>query len=427
MAAVIKVFRTIRTHWKKSIFFTVALSYGTYYLNDRYRSNLIRRALCEEAAKYGEEIIQTTQKPRKVCVILNPAARKGKAKKLFDKNAAPMLHLAGIDVEILLTTSEGEAKDKVQQLDNIDAIIVAGGDGTLSEVVTGLLRRDDQEKVCRWPIGIIPIGNTNTLARVLYANSESDVRWMGSAALSVIQGWIKPMHVMKIEGEEGKTVYAMNSIQWGQYSDAKERVPKYWYFGPLKHRLTYIIKSLTNWPEVNTAELSYAPPCEGCNKCVEPIIPPEPSFWSWMFGWWRTDNKEEVKDYSNIINEDCGVWKDLKLSTVELIATTTNATTESQDVEEIAIQPGQEEISKTDFIKEGWSRIKDKSVMDTQQRFETKSIKSKEFKMTPSIPEGQETSFYIDNEKFETMPIHVQLLPNKLQFFTAVNKEASVQ
>lgn len=37
-------------------------------------------------------------------------------------------------------------------------IIVAGGDGTLQEVVTGVLRRADEATFSKIPIGFIPIG-----------------------------------------------------------------------------------------------------------------------------------------------------------------------------------------------------------------------------------------------------------------------------
>ncbi|XP_070553136.1 acylglycerol kinase, mitochondrial-like [Ptychodera flava] len=242
---------------------------------------------------------------------------------------------------------------------------------------------------------------------------------MGGAALSIIKGWVKPMHVMKIEGEGGKVVFAMNGIQWGQYTDTKERTPKYWYFGPLKHRMAYLLRSLTSWPPLTTAEMTYTAACNGCNKCVEPVIPPKESFWTWLASWFVTPVKEEVKDYSGIFNEECGVWHDMKISTVEFTASTSNISQTSQDAEDIQIQAGPEDITKTDFIKEGWTRIREKSILDVRERSEENHLNSKEFKLTPS-EEAQDSSFYIDNEKYEPMPIHVTLLPKKLRFFTSV-------
>lgn len=42
-------------------------------------------------------------------------------------------------VDVIQTTSEGHAKEIVETLRGTEAIIVAGGDGTLSETVTGNL------------------------------------------------------------------------------------------------------------------------------------------------------------------------------------------------------------------------------------------------------------------------------------------------
>jgi len=42
------------------------------------------------------------------------------------------------------TDYEGQAKKLMEFMEQTDMLIVAGGDGTLQEVITGLLRRPDQ-------------------------------------------------------------------------------------------------------------------------------------------------------------------------------------------------------------------------------------------------------------------------------------------
>lgn len=101
------------------------------------------RVYCEKAAEYGRQPIEAGVEPKTVTVILNPNANRRKATKNFEKYCAPILHLAGIYVDIVQTESEGHARTLMENLNNTDAVVVAGGDGTLSEVVTGLLRRDD--------------------------------------------------------------------------------------------------------------------------------------------------------------------------------------------------------------------------------------------------------------------------------------------
>lgn len=45
---------------------------------------------------------------------------------------------------LLQTDYEGQAKKLMELMEQTDMLIVAGGDGTLQEVITGLLRRADQ-------------------------------------------------------------------------------------------------------------------------------------------------------------------------------------------------------------------------------------------------------------------------------------------
>lgn len=95
------------------------------------------RAACKEAAKYGEAQIPIDRNPTLVTVILNPVANKRKAKQDFERYCEPLLHLAGLQVDVIQTAAEGNAKEIVETLKGTEAIIVAGGDGTLSETVTG--------------------------------------------------------------------------------------------------------------------------------------------------------------------------------------------------------------------------------------------------------------------------------------------------
>jgi len=44
------------------------------------------------------------------------------------------------------------------QIKNFSAIIISGGDGTIHEVINGLMRRQDKKKL---PIALIPNGSGN--------------------------------------------------------------------------------------------------------------------------------------------------------------------------------------------------------------------------------------------------------------------------
>jgi len=95
----------------------------------------------------------------RVKVILNPAAGsfKGRqAEHLIKKS----LYQRGWDLDLAKTSSSKEsikiAKDSIKQ--NFDLIIAAGGDGTVNDVINGMLGSEI-------PLGIIPLGTANVFAR----------------------------------------------------------------------------------------------------------------------------------------------------------------------------------------------------------------------------------------------------------------------
>lgn len=151
---VIKILTTIRNNWKKSVFFSGCAVYASKFFWKWHMESVLMREYCLKAREYGRQTLTQTERPRKVVVFLNPAAKDGKTRYLLEKHVLPILHLAGIEIHVVRTEHEGQAKAYMSVLDNniVDAIVVAGGDGTLSEIVTGILRRTDNIAQ-RIPIG----------------------------------------------------------------------------------------------------------------------------------------------------------------------------------------------------------------------------------------------------------------------------------
>lgn len=103
-----------------------------------------------------------------VLVIYNPIA----GKKLdFKKKTKDILFDNHILSEFFETVGYLSAFNYVRTLANLkefSAIIVYGGDGTLHEVINGMLMREDEVKK---PIGILPGGTGNDTAHGLMINS----------------------------------------------------------------------------------------------------------------------------------------------------------------------------------------------------------------------------------------------------------------
>ncbi len=97
-----KVLTTLRTHWKKTVFFTAVGCYAADRGRVKYLERRLMRQLCEEAAVYGRVTMPPDAAAYAVTVVLNPAASKGDGRKKYEKYCAPILHLAGLKVNTVL-------------------------------------------------------------------------------------------------------------------------------------------------------------------------------------------------------------------------------------------------------------------------------------------------------------------------------------
>lgn len=95
--------------------------------------------------------------------VFNPKAGKGKIK-------THLLDIVDIfsshDYEIIIRSTQAprDAYEKAKEYANsVDMIVCSGGDGTLDEVVTGIMEADSSV-----PIGYIPAGSTNDFANSLF-------------------------------------------------------------------------------------------------------------------------------------------------------------------------------------------------------------------------------------------------------------------
>ena len=67
----------------------------------------------------------------------------------------------GHTIEVRVTSEKGDARRFVAETSEVDLLIVAGGDGTLNEVVHGLM---ELSEVARPVLGVVPLGTANDFA-----------------------------------------------------------------------------------------------------------------------------------------------------------------------------------------------------------------------------------------------------------------------
>ena len=102
--------------------------------------------------------------PKRMMLLVNPNAGKGE----FRTVLAEILHTiydGGWLPTVVFTKFAGEAPGIIMRHGSeYDVVACLGGDGTLSEVAAGMMRMEERE---RRPIGYIPLGTTNDVARTL--------------------------------------------------------------------------------------------------------------------------------------------------------------------------------------------------------------------------------------------------------------------
>jgi len=103
----------------------------------------------------------TQQKPEKIFLVINKYAGHGKGYKAVDI-IIPFLIKNGHSVEYSFTQDRGHATELAREASagGFDLVVAVGGDGTVNEVAQGLIGTNI-------PMGIIPMGSGNGLAREL--------------------------------------------------------------------------------------------------------------------------------------------------------------------------------------------------------------------------------------------------------------------
>ena len=102
---------------------------------------------------------------RETLIILNPASRSGRAARLWPRIASRVRDAIGpAQVEETRAPRDAERLAAEAAAGGVERILVAGGDGTLSEVANGLLQAGLADRA---HLGLLPFGTGGDLARGL--------------------------------------------------------------------------------------------------------------------------------------------------------------------------------------------------------------------------------------------------------------------
>lgn len=170
---------------------------------------------------------------RKFCLVVNPFGGKKHGLAILDC-IQPVFEAASIELEIIKTTHARHAYEiaNTQSFSGIEGLIVIGGDGTIHEVVNGMMDRADQLTV---PLGLVPGGSGNSLITDLGLLDPL------KAAEAIVGGQRCSMDVAEVTLSD-QVVFAFNIIGWGLVADVNARAEQFRWMGPVRYTVASLVE-----------------------------------------------------------------------------------------------------------------------------------------------------------------------------------------
>lgn len=171
---------------------------------------------------------------KKVLLIVNPIAGKTHSKSgvyraydLFSNN--------GYEVTLQKTISKGHATNIVleQGLEN-DIVVCCGGDGTLNEVVSGMMQLG-----AKLPLGYIPAGTTNDFASSLKLSYN-----VNNAVKAIMNGRKRPLDIGLFNGSR----YFSYIASFGAFTGSSYSTPQS-YKNTIGH-FAYVLEGVKDIPNI---------------------------------------------------------------------------------------------------------------------------------------------------------------------------------
>ena len=174
---------------------------------------------------------------KKFYLIVNPKGGYNRAPKILEK-VKPIFKSNKIELKILETKYAGHARKLANELDfkGYSALCIVGGDGSMHEIVNGMLSRKDKKKL---PIGILTAGTGNSFMR------DIDCLDPEEAAIRIVKGIRRPIDIAKVNAN-GEIIYAFNIIGWGMATEINLLAEKLRWLGVQRYNVASIIEVLRN-------------------------------------------------------------------------------------------------------------------------------------------------------------------------------------
>ncbi|KAK3165635.1 hypothetical protein QOZ80_1AG0035840 [Eleusine coracana subsp. coracana] len=208
-------------------------------------------------------------RPKRLFVFVNPFGGKKCGTKIYETEIRPLFEAANVSITMQETQYQGHAREVASSLDlaEYDGIVCVSGDGVLVEVVNGILQRSDWEEAIKMPIGVVPAGTGNGMAKSLL-HAARETYSVGNAVFAIIRGHKQPLDVCTISQGETK-FFSVLLMTWGLVADIDIESEKYRWMGSARIDFYAVIRIMNLRKYYGSIHFAPAPGYEAYGEPVK--------------------------------------------------------------------------------------------------------------------------------------------------------------
>lgn len=182
----------------------------------------------------------------KYYLLVNPYGGNRRGRAILEQ-VEPVFADSKVELDIRETRYAGHARVMANELDfhGYDGLCAIGGDGTMHELVNGMLNRDSEDRL---PLGLVTGGTGNSFMRDL------DCLDPVKAAQRIVHNRCRKVDIARVDAD-GETIYGFNIVGWGLPTDISLLAEKLRWFGGQRYNVASVVEVLKNTPRLATIHI----------------------------------------------------------------------------------------------------------------------------------------------------------------------------